>query len=136
MTSNPQTFSDIQLQHGRDPSSSDLEELTQSHEVILTMFRNAPNILLNLIPLLEETLRAADETPLRKLTTQTLGAMFGERPVVHGGVVEIARRYPSTWNSWVGRRVDKDISVRLAWIEATGNIITNQPDLRKEVECE
>lgn len=131
-----QHFSEIQLSHGRDPSPSDLKTLTESHEVILTIFRHAPNLLLNVVPLLEENLRAADETPLRQLTTQTLGTMFGERPVVKAGVVDLARAYPATWRAWLGRRLDKAVSVRVVWIEAARDILVSHPELRKELERE
>ena len=132
----PQHFSDIQLSHGRDPSPTDLKILTESHQLLLTIFRNAPNLLLNVVPLLEENLRAADETPLRQLSTQTLGAMFGERPIVSGGVVDLARTYPATWRAWLGRRVDKATSVRVAWVEAARDILVSHPELRKELERE
>ncbi len=133
-------FSDVQMNHGRDPSQTDLQILKESHELILTMFRNAPNLLVNVIPVLEENLRAVEEVPLRQLSTETLGIMFGERPIIgkgaESGVVMIAKSYPATWRSWLGRKVDKALPVRLAWVQATGQIIANQPDLRKEVEGE
>lgn len=133
-------FSDIQMTHGRDPSPSDLQTLKESHELVLTMFRHAPNLLVNVIPVLEENLRAVEEVPLRQLSTETLGTMFGERPIIgngiEAGVVMIAKAYPATWRAWLGRKVDKALPVRLAWVQATGKIITNQPELRKEVEGE
>ncbi|TXT14456.1 uncharacterized protein COLE_00649 [Cutaneotrichosporon oleaginosum] len=133
-------FSDIQMSHGRDPSPADLQVLKESHALILTMFRNAPNLLVNVIPVLEENLRAVEEVPLRQLSTETLGTMFGERPIigkgVESGVVMIAKAYPATWRAWLGRKVDKALPVRLAWVQATGKIIANQPDLRKEVEAD
>lgn len=133
-------FSDIQMAHGRDPSPTDLQTLKESHELVLTMFRNAPNLLVNVIPVLEENLRAVEEVPLRQLSTETLGTMFGERPIigkgVESGIVMIAKSYPATWRAWLGRKVDKALPVRLAWVQATGKIIANQPELRKEVEGE
>lgn len=133
-------FSEIQMTHGRDPSPTDLETLKESHNLILTMFRNAPSLLLNVIPVLEENLRAVEEVPLRQLSTETLGTMFGERPLisngVESGIVVMARAYPATWRAWLGRKVDKALPVRLAWVHATPKIITNQPELRKEVEGE
>ncbi|WOO80532.1 Sister chromatid cohesion protein pds5 [Vanrija pseudolonga] len=127
-------FSEIQLQHGRDPSPSDVTVLQDSHKVLLAIFRNAPTLLMNVIPLLEENLRAADEVPLRRLSTETLGIMFAERPVVSGGVVDIARGYPSTWRAWLGRKVDKALAVRLAWVEAAGGILVHQSNAREELE--
>lgn len=127
-------FSEIQLSHGRDPSPADMKELEESHSLLLSIYRHCPDLLLNVIPLLEENLRAADEVPLRQLSTKTLGTMFSERPVLQLGVVDLARAYPSAWRSWCGRRVDKTLGVRLAWVEATGRILANQPNLRNQVE--
>lgn len=84
--------------------------------------------------MLEENLKAADEVGLRQLTTKTLGTMFGERPTVGAGVADIAKAYPSTWRAWLGRKVDKSILVRLAWVETTRGILVNQPELHKALE--
>jgi sister-chromatid-cohesion protein PDS5 len=89
---------------------------------------------LNIIPVLEENLRVAEEIPLRQLTTATLGKMFGERPVVGTGVADIVRAFPSTWRAWLGRKVDKVIGVRLAWVEAAKGILINHPELRNDLE--
>jgi sister-chromatid-cohesion protein PDS5 len=129
-------YSDIQLEHGRDPSPEDLRTLTETNDQLLVIFRNAPNLLVNIIPLLEENLRAADETPLREISVKTLGSMFGERPLFGSGVVDIARAFPSAWRSWIGRHVDKALPVRLAWVEAAGPILVNHSELRKELERE
>ena len=84
--------------------------------------------------MLEENLKAADEVNLRQLTTKTLGTMFGERPIVGTGVAELAKAYPSTWRAWLGRKVDKAIVVRLAWVEASRGILVNHPELYKSLE--
>jgi sister-chromatid-cohesion protein PDS5 len=60
--------------------------------------------------------------------------MFGERPVVGTGVADIPRAFPSTWRAWLGRKVDKNVGVRLAWVEAAKGILVNHPELGKEVE--
>ena len=91
---------------------------------------------MNVVPVLEENLKAADEIPLRQLSTRTLGRMFGERPVVGGGTADLARAYPATWRAWTGRRLDKATPVRLAWVEASKGILTNHPEIRKELESE
>ncbi|KAL7420002.1 Sister chromatid cohesion protein pds5 [Cryptotrichosporon argae] len=128
--------SEIQIERGRDPSQEDLKALSESHALLLSFFRYAPGLLLNVVPLLEENLRAADEVPLRQLSTKTLGAMFGERPVVSSGMFDVARSYPSTWRAWLGRKVDKALPVRLAWVEAAKGILTNHPEIRQELENE
>jgi sister-chromatid-cohesion protein PDS5 len=129
-----QHFSEIQLSHGRSPTPSDFKILSDSHDLLLSMYRYSPALLLNVVPLLEENLRAADEIPLRQLTTKTLGTMFGERPTIGSGVADIAKAYPATWRAWLGRKVDKSIQVRLAWVEATRGILGSHPELHKALE--
>jgi sister-chromatid-cohesion protein PDS5 len=60
--------------------------------------------------------------------------MFGERPVVGTGRADLAKAYPSAWRAWIGRKVDKALSVRLAWVESTRGILCNHPELRRELE--
>lgn len=103
---------------------------------MITMYRYCPNLLINVVPLLEENLKAVDEVPMRQLSTKTLGTMFGMRPVVSGGVADLAKSAAATWRSWVGRKVDKALPVRLAWVQAAGAILANQPDLRGQMESE
>ncbi|WWD21518.1 hypothetical protein CI109_106004 [Kwoniella shandongensis] len=123
-------FSEIQLAHGRDPSTNDFKILTESHELLLTINRFCPDLLLNVVPLLEENLKAADEIPLRQLSVKTLGAMFSHRP----GTEDPAKKYPSAWRAWIGRKLDKALPVRLAWVEGAKGILSNHPELRRELE--
>ncbi|ORX33887.1 armadillo-type protein [Kockovaella imperatae] len=127
-------FTEIQMKHGRDPSNEDAKILALSHKLILTMYRHAPGLLLNVIPVLEENLRAAEQVPLRAISTRTLGKMFGERPVVGNGTADLARAYPSAWRAWLGRRLDKAVNVRLAWVESSRVVLTNHPELRQEIQ--
>jgi sister-chromatid-cohesion protein PDS5 len=129
-----QHFSAIQLEHGRNPNHDDLKALTDSHTLLLNMFRFSPGLLIIVVPLLEANLKAADEVPLRALSTRSLGKMFGERPVVGTGRADLAKAYPSAWRAWLGRKVDKHITVRLAWVESTRGILCNHPELRRELE--
>ena len=100
------------------------------------MYKHCPGLLIGFIAQLEENLRAADEVPLRQLSTRTLGTMFGLRPVVGGRAADLADAYPGTWRAWLGRKVDKALPVRLAWVESARGILAGQPDLRKEMEGE
>ena len=89
---------------------------------------------MSVMPLLEENLRVADEVPLRQLSTRTLGTIFGERPVVGGLVADMAKAFPGAWRAWLGRKVDKALQVRLAWVETSQGILQNHPEIRKEME--
>lgn len=108
--------------------------MADSHALMLTIWRYSPNVLLLVIPQLEENLRAADQAEIRNLTTRTLASMFGYRPRVGMTVAELAKAYPNTWKSWLGRKVDKSVQVRLTWVESSLEILANVPDLRKDLE--
>ncbi|XAO21334.1 hypothetical protein I312_100083 [Cryptococcus bacillisporus CA1280] len=123
-------FSEIQLAHGRDPSPNDLKILSQSHDLLLTINRFCPDTLLNTVPLLEENLKAADEIPLRQLSTRTLGHLFAQR----AGADDPAKRYPSTWRAWLLKKTDKAVQVRLSWVETTLQILIAHPEVRRELE--
>jgi sister-chromatid-cohesion protein PDS5 len=131
-------FSEIQHSHGRsgEATTSDFDILADSHKLMITMYRYCPNLLINVVPLLEENLKVADEVQLRQLSTKTLGTIFGMRPAVNGGVADLAKTATAAWRSWVGRKVDRALPVRLAWVEAAGAILANQPDLRGQMESE
>lgn len=100
------------------------------------MHKHCPGLLDGFIAQLEENLRAADEVPLRQLSTRTLGTMFGTRPVVGGRAKDLAEAYPGAWTAWLGRKVDKALPVRLAWVESARGVLVGQPDLRKIMESE
>ncbi|KAK1921574.1 armadillo-type protein [Papiliotrema laurentii] len=127
-------FAELQIAHGRNPTSEDMKAMADSHALMLTIWRYSPNVLLLVIPQLEENLRAADQAEIRNLTTRTLASMFGYRPRVGMTVAELAKAYPNTWKSWLGRKVDKSVQVRLTWVESSLEILANVPDLRKDLE--
>ncbi|WVQ98079.1 hypothetical protein IAU59_005201 [Kwoniella sp. CBS 9459] len=124
-------FSEIQLAHGKDPSQNDIKILAESHKLLLTIYRFCPDLLLNTVPLLEENLKIADEVPIRHLSVKTLGRLFGQR----AGAEDPARKYPSAWRAWLGRKVDKALSVRLAWVEGTREVLIKHPEVRRELEA-
>jgi sister-chromatid-cohesion protein PDS5 len=88
------------------------------------------------MPMLEESLRAADEIFLRQLTTKTLGSMFGQITKAGTSPHDTIRKMPNTWKAWLGRRVDRALQVRLAWVESTYDILANVPEVRKELESQ
>ncbi|WRT64749.1 uncharacterized protein IL334_001683 [Kwoniella shivajii] len=124
-------FSDIQATHGRDPTPNDLKILSESHDLLLAIYRVCPDLLLNVVPLLEENLKVADEVTIRQLSVKTLGQLFSQHP----GAEHPARKYPSAWSAWLGRRVDKALPVRLAWVESTKDVLVNHPEVRKELQA-
>lgn len=79
---------------------------------------------------MEENLKAADEVPLRQLSTHTLGHLFAQR----AGSDDPAKRYPSTWRAWLLKKTDKAVQVRLSWVETTQQILVAHPEVRRELE--
>ncbi|WWC86884.1 uncharacterized protein L201_001763 [Kwoniella dendrophila CBS 6074] len=123
-------FSEIQSTHGRDSSQNDLQILEESHKLLLTIYKFCPDLLLNVVPLLEDNLRVSEETSLRQLSVKTLGSIFSQRP----GAEDPSKRFPSAWRSWLSRRIDKNTNVRLTWIEGTKGVFTNHPEVRAELQ--
>lgn len=56
--------------------------------------------------------------------------------MVGTNIADLAKAYPAAWRSWLGRKVDKALPVRLAWVESAKGILVTQPDLRGEMEGE
>ncbi|OCF45868.1 hypothetical protein I317_00356 [Kwoniella heveanensis CBS 569] len=123
-------FSDIQVDHGKDSSQNDLKILSDSHKLLLTINKFCPDLLLNVVPLLQDNLKIADEVAIRQLSVKTLGRLFGQR----SGAEDPARKYASAWRAWLGRRLDKALAVRLAWVEGTREVLIKHPEVRKELE--
>lgn len=100
-----------------------------AHTLIKQLNKSAPSLLLNVIPQLEEEL-TAEKTEYRKLATEILGAMLGEKI----GQGDLARKYPNTWKEWLGRHKDKIPFVRIAMLEAFPQIWLEHPELGKDLE--
>jgi len=84
----------------------------------------------SVIPQLEEELRAEDPT-LRLIAAQVLGDMFADK-----GGPDLVKKYPATWNAWIGRKNDKTVQIRLKVVEASKALLTNLPDFREVIEGE
>jgi sister-chromatid-cohesion protein PDS5 len=124
-----QFFTDILLEHS-DPDTFSAEEIGAAHEIIKHLNRACPALLHNVIPQLEEEMRAEDYR-LRMAAVQVLAEMFGEEGP---GGRECVRRYTSTWEYWMGRRNDKDGHVRVAWVESARGIVLHNEAVRAVVE--
>lgn len=88
-----------------------------------------PELLLNVIPLLEEQLAAENKT--RALATAALGHMFASAPALGAerrarGLAEL---YPGAWRAWLVRAYDKSAGIRTAMIEALGRALGEYPAL-------
>ncbi|TPX56174.1 hypothetical protein PhCBS80983_g04722 [Powellomyces hirtus] len=124
-----QHFTDAIMAAGRGfAEDHEEEEWRDAHKLILEINRAAPAVLLNVIPLLDEELKLEDVN-VRTLATNVLGEMFSVQSSV------LAKKYPQVWKSWLGRRVDKHSSVRLAWLGWCLPLIRNHPELALELEA-
>ncbi|OSD08806.1 hypothetical protein PYCCODRAFT_1380708 [Trametes coccinea BRFM310] len=120
-----QYFTDIIVDQAREER---YEEVQTAHNLIQQLNRACPSLLHNVVPQLEEELRV-EQLQLRIMATQTLGEMFADK---HG--YDLVQKYQSTWAQWLSRRNDKNVTIRLAWVEAMKGIIVNLPEMRKEIE--
>lgn len=99
-----------------------------AHLLVKQINRSVPSLLLNVIPQLEEEL-GAEKPEYRKLATEVLGSMLGEKL----GQGDLASKYPATWKAWLGRSRDKFAAVRLAMVEALQKIWTEHAELAADV---
>lgn len=126
----PQYFTEVIVAASKEDDADErLESLNTAHSLIVQINRSVPALLLNVIPQMEEELRA-EEVQLRTLATQVLGQMFAEKPAKSGGGGgDLARKYPNTWRAWLGRSKDRSSSLRVVWVEAMKALLINHPEL-------
>jgi sister-chromatid-cohesion protein PDS5 len=122
-----QYFTEVIVEHTQE-DEVDFEEVSALHELIKNIHVHCPGLLVNIIPQLEEELRA-QQFQLRALATRTLGEMFADK-----GGRDLLRNYAATWDCWLGRRLDKDAAVRLTWVEATQALLLNHFEPRRPIE--
>ncbi|GAA5907023.1 hypothetical protein JCM8208_004491 [Rhodotorula glutinis] len=98
--------------------------LVEAHDLIRSLNRHVPALLLNVIPQLAEELTTSSSA-YRRLATGALGAMFGE-PVGRG---DLARAFPSVWKEWLRRSKDVDATVRARMCGSLRRIWREHPEL-------
>ncbi|ORX94611.1 ARM repeat-containing protein [Basidiobolus meristosporus CBS 931.73] len=122
-----QYFADVILAAGKEGTTQeDMEDYRTAHQLIKELNRVTPGLLLNVIPQLEEEL-TLDDLNLRTLATTILGEMFAETGT------SLAKSYPTVWKSWLQRRNDKVTALRCAWVDFSVDLLTNHPELGKDV---
>lgn len=47
---------------------------------------------------------------------------------------DLLKKYPTTWNVWLGRKSDKSVPIRLKLVESCRNLIVNRPEAREAIE--
>lgn len=115
-----QYFSDalISVSGNNENSTDEFEEVKKTHGLILKINAAAPELLLNVLPLLQEEMKV-DQLNIRQLATETMGQMFADQTST------VAEKYPAIWKTWLGRRDDKAVPVRVKWLEMCVDIYKN-----------
>ena len=131
---------DIVIRHGKDPSDEDIVKVNDVYSLLVILYCHCPDILSNILPVLEEQVRG-DNQFLRELATTTLGHMFGSIPTASAAgsaaalqLASLAGPMRSTWAAWLGRRMDKSVAIRLAWVASARNVLINHEEMRLDLE--
>ncbi|KAI8925749.1 armadillo-type protein [Entophlyctis helioformis] len=125
-----QYFSDILVAAGKNVTDdTNPEQFRAAHRLIIDIYRAAPDILLNVIPQLEEELKV-DALPMRMLALTSLGEML----VQSGGT--LIAIYPSVWKSWCDRRNDKNVTIRVEWIKYCAWVVSKHQQVFVEVKAD
>ncbi|KAJ3508895.1 hypothetical protein NLJ89_g5509 [Agrocybe chaxingu] len=122
-----QYFGDL-LTTSDDSEEKEQDNVQTSHELIKRLHRSCPSVLHSVIPILESEMRS-DVLASRLIATSTLGEMYADK-----GGPELVRKYPSTWQLWLGRKADISVPVRLKCIEAIPALIGNLPEAKDALE--
>lgn len=118
-------FTDVIIP-GAKESGDNKADLRRVHELVIELSKACDEILLSVIPQLEEELRV-DDLSLRLLATQVLGEIFSEKGS------NIIRLYPSAWNAWKLKKFDVNSSIRLVWLEYVHGVLKAHPDKVEEL---
>ncbi|GAA5836905.1 hypothetical protein JCM9279_007697 [Rhodotorula babjevae] len=102
--------------------------LVEAHDLIRSLNRHVPALLLNVIPQLAEELTTSSPA-YRRLATGALGAMFGE-PVGRG---DLAKAFPAVWKEWLRRSKDVDATVRARMCGSLRRIWREHPELGNDL---
>ncbi|CAA7268353.1 unnamed protein product [Cyclocybe aegerita] len=122
-----QYFGDL-LTTSDDSEEKEQDNVQTSHELIKRLHRSCPAVLHSVIPILESEMRS-DVLASRLIATSTLGEMYADK-----GGPELVKKYPSTWQLWLGRKADISVPVRLKCIEAMPGVIGNLPEAKDALE--
>lgn len=147
------TKSNKARKNGKTASASKAEdsEFILTHDLIRCIARTCPQLLANVIPLVEEEL-VSEDMGVRILASRTLGDMFSDKPTEKAGSLplmlasvgssknalisaraDLAKKYPQTWKAWLGRSRDKSPQVRITILECSRDIIEFHHELGRDI---
>ncbi|KPV72536.1 uncharacterized protein RHOBADRAFT_29677, partial [Rhodotorula graminis WP1] len=123
-----QYFGETIVAGGGDKDDDLPTALVEAHDLIRSLNRHVPALLLNVVPQLAEELTTASPA-YRRLATGALGAMFGE-PVGRG---DLAKAFPTVWKEWLRRSKDVDATVRARMCGSLRRIWREHPELANDL---
>jgi hypothetical protein len=103
-----------------------INEFIEAHNLILLMFNLSPEVLLSVIPQLQEELTLENEV-VRETATDILGKMFCDTNS------SLAKMYPQVWEAWLERSKDKKSSIRIKVINYIHDILENHRELANDI---
>ncbi|MCO5585540.1 hypothetical protein L7F22_039473 [Adiantum nelumboides] len=108
-------------------------DLQACHLLIAHVHKLAPKLMYNVLPRIEEEIRAED-AKLRLIAVQTFGQIFAHRALQPGNYqTTLAKMYESPWKLWLTRSWDKNNAVRVAWVGSLVSIIGKDSNMDADV---
>ncbi|ORX87238.1 hypothetical protein BCR32DRAFT_240370 [Anaeromyces robustus] len=101
-------------------------EFIEAHNLILLMFNLSPEVLLSVIPQLQEELTLENEV-VRETATDILGKMFCDTNS------SLAKMYPQVWEAWLERSKDKNTDIRIKVVNYVHDILENHRELAGDI---
>lgn len=111
-------------------ASNEKKKESQDRLLLLTekLWTAVPELLATVINQLDQGLSVVDDG-FREATVRSIGRMVGAYP----GRVSFVKDHFPTWKNWLGRAIDKSSAIRIAWIQATPGILTNNPEVANDI---
>lgn len=108
-------------------------DLQACHLLIAHVHKMVPKLMYNVLPQLEEEIRAED-AKLRLIAVQTFGQIFAHRALQSGNhQTTLAKMYENPWKVWLTRSWDKNSAVRVAWVGSLVSIIGKDSNMDADV---
>lgn len=100
-----------------------LDNLRKVHRLAVLIWKYVPEMLLALIGLIDDELKADDEK-VRILATDTIGQMIGcssGTTIVHK--VDFVAAHNEIWQNWLKKALDGSAAVRCKWVDQVPRIV-------------
>jgi len=125
-----QYFGDLLTSSVEEDQEEDLDSIRTTHELVKRLHHSCPAVLHTVIPILEAEL-GADSANHRLIAVQTLGEMYADK-----NGPDLLKKYPSTWQAWMTKKLDEAVPVRLKCIEIVPALLANLTEAREQLQSE